>query len=121
MARKARDYKAEYARRIAKGAAEGKTRKQARGHAAEGRTPIGASASEMRPERLPGYLKKLRTGRSVKIMATLESGAVVEIARGRPGPLIENWTEEDAEGGGYEWDRGYRGDDKVVKVQVFYK
>jgi hypothetical protein len=32
MARKSRDYKAEYARRIAKGTAAGKTRQQARGH-----------------------------------------------------------------------------------------
>lgn len=35
MARKARDYKAEYARRVANATARGKTRAQARGHANE--------------------------------------------------------------------------------------
>ena len=34
MARKARDYKAEYAKRLARGQAQGKTRQQARGHKA---------------------------------------------------------------------------------------
>jgi hypothetical protein len=114
-----RDYRSEYARRIARGLAAGKTRSQARGHGAEKKGAVGAS-KDLTPRDLPAYLRKLKQGRSVKVMATLESGRVVEIARGKPGPLEKAWTEDDAEGGGYEWDRGYRGDDKVVRVQVIY-
>ncbi len=119
MAARQRDYKAEYQSRIAKGLAEGKTRAQARGHGAERKGAVAASKA-LTARDLPGYLAKLKQGRSVKVMATLENGKVVEIARGKPGPLVEAWSEDDAEGGGYDWDHGYKGSSAVKTVQVIY-
>jgi hypothetical protein len=120
VARKARDYKREYAQRIAKGLAAGRTRSQARGHGADRKGAVGAS-KELTARDLPSYLGKLKGDRSVKVMATLESGATVEIARGKAKTLAGLWSEDDAEGGGFAWDRGYRGKDSVVSVQVVYK
>jgi hypothetical protein len=120
MPRRVRDYKAEYAARIAKGLARGLTRSQARGHGAERKGAVGASKGMSGPE-LKAYLGKLKQGRSVKVMATLENGRVVELARGKPGPMLDAWTEWDAEGGPWEWDRNYKGQDSaIVSVQVIY-
>lgn len=119
MARRARDYKKEYAARIAKGLARGLTRSQARGHGAESKGAVGASKGMSGPE-LRSYLGKLRQDRSVKVMATLENGQTVQLARGKPGPMLEAWTEWHAEGGPWEWSQGYRLQAPIISVQVIY-
>lgn len=66
MARQ-RDYKAEYARRIARGKARGLTRSQARGHPkAKERFASGKSATPKSTEELEAALSDLRAGNSLK-------------------------------------------------------
>lgn len=123
MARRQRDYRAEYARRIAKGLAEGKTRAQARGHGADTAKGFGVGR-DISPQRLESYLGSLKDSRSVKLVATLADGSTREIARGKVGKLkgeMRNWTEWDAEGGPFEWDHNYRGDSTIVSVTVVYR
>jgi len=123
MPRKPRDFRAEYARRIAKGLAAGKTRAQARGHGADTAKGFGVG-KDLPPHRLEGFLGSLKEGRSVKLMATLEDGSTREIARGKAGSLKDHlrpWEEWDAEGGPFEWEHGYRGNSQVVAVTVVYR
>jgi len=121
VARKARDYKAEYARRIAKGLAEGKSRSQARGHGAERKGAIAAS----KPLSLSGAMaevKKLRGSRQVKVVLTYENGATVQLF-GKGGwqaskikehlGTVED-MEEYAEGLGYE-------EGEITAAQVIYQ
>ncbi len=76
MARK-RDYKAEYARRIANAKKRGLTRAQARGHARAGERPIRGSKVERGEASLEAALKALRrTG--TQVAAAKEAGVSVE-------------------------------------------
>jgi hypothetical protein len=118
MPRRVRDYRAEYAARIAKGLARGLTRSQARGHGAESKGTVGASKG-MALSDLPGYVGKLKPTRSVKVMATLESGRVVEIARGKPQAMLDWWEETIGEEGDWS-DLGPSATDSAVSVQVIY-
>ena len=124
MARQ-RDYKQEYARRIARGLARGLTRKQARGHAAD-RTrrspaPVAASPRSLNLNDLPAYVGRLREDRSVKVVAAMESGRRVEIARGKAGPMLDWFAEigDLEERFGTDW--GPSTTDHVVAVQVIYQ
>ena len=119
MPRRVRNYKLEYARRIERGLARGLTRAQARGHGADRRGAVAASKGMSGPE-LHAYLGKLRKDRSVKVMATLENGQTVELARAKPGPMLEGWTQWPAEGGPWEWSQSYRNAAPIVSVQVIY-
>lgn len=66
MARK-RDYKAEYARRIARGKARGLSRSQARGHPkAEERYATGKKSAPETNDQLEAALRNLRQGQSLK-------------------------------------------------------
>lgn len=118
MARKARDYKLEYQRRIERGLARGLTRAQARGHGAERKGAVGVSKG-MALKDLPGYVGKLKATRSVKVMATLESGRVVEIARGKPQAMLRWWEDRIGEDGDWS-DLGPSATDSAVSVQVVY-
>lgn len=55
-----RDYRAEYERRLARAAAKGLSRSQARGHAKAGEVPIRAREAVQSDERLEAALKALR-------------------------------------------------------------
>jgi hypothetical protein len=76
LAKVKRDYKAEYPRRITRGAAKGITRSQARGHP----TPREAALSAKRPlrpiedERLQLALRVLRRDRSLPAAAEAARG-----------------------------------------------
>lgn len=76
----------------------------------------------MRGEGLHSFLGKLKPSRSVKVMATLEDGRTVTLARGKAGSLLDHWTEWDAEGGPWDWETGgYKKNDvPIVSVQVIY-
>jgi hypothetical protein len=61
MPRRERDYRAEYARRIARGRAKGLSRSQARGH------PLAGQALASQPEAEPAYSRQLEAGyRAIK-------------------------------------------------------
>ena len=66
MARRSRDYKAEYQRRIARGIAQGLSRSQARGHPRH-HEPYVAQLAKVRPydPLLEEGLKRIREGRSM--------------------------------------------------------
>jgi hypothetical protein len=66
-----RDYKAEYARRIASAERRGLSRAQARGHAGEGELPARPSARPVHDDRLEAALKELRSSR--KLVAAARS------------------------------------------------
>jgi hypothetical protein len=67
MPRKARDYKAEYARRKARGLARGLTLSQARGHPRPGQSyASGKPSTPERSDELEAGLKQLRGGASLK-------------------------------------------------------
>jgi hypothetical protein len=118
MARQ-RDYKREYQQRIARGIARGLSRSQARGHGAERKGAVGATR-EMPLARLPGEIRKLRSNRSVKVMGTMESGQVIRLFQGKPGPMLEWFEEKVGDSGDYAL-LGPGGDDHVVSVQVIYQ
>ena len=67
MARKPRDYAAEYARRIQKALEKGHTRTQARGHAKAGEAPISTrrSSKPLADVQLQRALKELRSKKSL--------------------------------------------------------
>jgi hypothetical protein len=67
MAKKRRDYKAEYARRIQRALTQGYTRTQARGHARAGEAPISSrrSPKPLDDTRLQRALKDLRQNKSL--------------------------------------------------------
>jgi len=71
MARKPRNYVAEYARRIEKALAKGFTRSQARGHAKASEVPISArkSPKPLEDRRLQRALKELRQKKSLTAAA----------------------------------------------------
>lgn len=79
MARKQRDYKAEYQRRIASGLRRGQTRKEARGHAADltksqraaGALVVNRGLTETQAMT---KLAQLGEGRRVKVIVTLSDG-----------------------------------------------
>ena len=121
MPRKPRDYKAEYQRRIERGLARGLSRSQARGHGAERKGAVGASTRALDLKGLPAYVGRLRGDRSVKVMATMESGRTMQIARGKAGPMLD-WFEEigDLEEA-FGTDFGPSTQDQVVAVQVIYQ
>src|SRR5262245_30044299 len=69
MARQ-RDYRAEYARRVARSAERGLSRSQARGHARVGEVPVSAKAATPRYDRrLEEGLKALRAGKTLNAAA----------------------------------------------------
>jgi hypothetical protein len=70
MARRARDYKAEYARRIARGQMKGLSRSQARGHPRH-HEPYPSSLAKVRPwdPQLEEGLKQIREGRPLSTVA----------------------------------------------------
>jgi hypothetical protein len=71
MARRKRDYALEYHRRIARGLAEGRSRKQARGHPGRGERAVSDKAVERKPDQ-----KLLRA-----VGVLRETGSVTEAAR----------------------------------------
>lgn len=60
-----RDYQAEYARRIARGATRGLTRRQARGHPGVGETAISRHETPRYDKRLEEGLKAVRDGKTL--------------------------------------------------------
>ena len=75
MARKARDYKAEYARRKASGIAAGKTLRQARGHAREPEERKARRARAYREHGVsPERLSRLRRAAKAHMLAALAGG-----------------------------------------------
>ena len=72
--RKPRDYKAEYARRMAKGLAQGLTRNQARGHPGIGERPVSRLQE---PSPSPAYDPRLEEG----LRAMLQGKRLREAAR----------------------------------------
>src|SRR4029077_12010968 len=66
-----RNYKQEYARRVALGRARGETRQQARGHRT---TPERPERAFRAPERFPDYLDRLNDRRALKNKAPLQIG-----------------------------------------------
>jgi hypothetical protein len=115
-----RDFKAEYAARIARGLAAGKSRSQARGHGAEKRGAVGAT-QPMPPRRAQAEILKLRDTRQVKVVLTYENGAKVQLfgkggwqaAKIKEHLLTVEDMQEYAEGMGYE-------EGQVVSAQVIY-
>lgn len=76
-----RDYKAEYARRKARGLARGLSLSQARGHPAPGETPIRRkSRPALNDERLEAAIKRLNEGASMT-SAAKEEGVSAERMR----------------------------------------
>jgi hypothetical protein len=70
MARKERDYKAEYRRRIQRGLAKGLSKSQARGHPRSGEKHASARTTTPRYDRrLEMGLKEMRKGKSLKASA----------------------------------------------------
>lgn len=70
MARRKRDYKAEYHRRIERGLQKGLSRSQARGHPRSGERHSSARTSTPRYDRrLEAGLKEMRRGKSLKASA----------------------------------------------------
>jgi hypothetical protein len=70
MAKRKRDYKAEYRRRIERGLARGFTRSQARGHPGKGQRYVSRSKTTPRYDRrLEMGLREMRGGRSLKSSA----------------------------------------------------
>ena len=70
MAKRKRDYKAEYRRRIERGLARGFTRSQARGHPSKGQQYISQPKTTARYDRrLEMGLKEMRGGKSLKAAA----------------------------------------------------
>lgn len=66
MARRQRDYRAEYERRVARGVAKGLTRSQARGHPRAAERHLSTKAAERKPDRrLLEGLKALRETRNL--------------------------------------------------------
>lgn len=94
MARK-RDYAAEYARRLAKGRQQGKTRQQARGHRA------GEHIERAERERAEFGLTRAEIAR-VRSWATARL-AVISDHRSDPQDVVDQAMSE-----GYEWFRTYR-------------
>lgn len=105
-----------YRRRIERGLARGLTRAEARGH---GRRGAVRASRDIPLSQLPGRVRRLRADRRVKVMATLESGRILEIFRGKPGPMLA-WFEELIGDSGDYADLGPGGDDHVVSVQMIW-
>jgi hypothetical protein len=68
MARKPRDYREEYKRRIANAAKRGLTRSQARGHARHGETPIRPKPAKI-DQTLEDAIKAMRDGATLSAVA----------------------------------------------------
>jgi hypothetical protein len=117
--RNPRNYKEEYARRIARGLAAGKTRAQARGHGADVKRAAPQVVKLSAIKSIPGRLRGLRPDRSVRIMATHESGMVSRIGEGKAGRLRE-WIEERIEDDENFAMIGPSTVDVVVSIQIFY-
>jgi hypothetical protein len=62
--RKPRDYKAEYAHRIARGSARGLSRSQARGHPKVAETPVWSAGRSLEDARIQLALRALRRERT---------------------------------------------------------
>lgn len=80
MARKQRNYKAEYARRIASGLRRGLTHKEARGHAGDlslGQKEAGAVVVKrgLGAGEVMGYLARLGESRRVKVLVARSDGS----------------------------------------------
>lgn len=127
MARRPRDYKAEYARRIERGLARGLSRSQARGHGAERKGAVGASPP-LPATGVDAYLGRLKGERRAKVQVTFDDGSVMTLGGKRGGQkaaglreyiqeLIDEYgsLEEAAAAG------GYAGRGAVAGFQVVYQ
>jgi hypothetical protein len=83
----ARNYRDEYARRVARGVARGKTRQEARGH---GQTPEHPEQVFRRPERFPVYRARLNQRR-------MKEGKPPLLIGEQPAPLAPGQRREEVD------------------------
>lgn len=112
-----RDYRAEYQRRLELGRQRGETVAESRGHRAEGRRRVGASA-ELAPARTPGYLDRLAARRTVRVMGYTADGRAVVVAQGKAHAAAAWLREQLAEG---SFGQGRYPEDEIEMVRIFFE